>query len=117
MNAYTTETYDQSYSAAPPVLIAGDSDAALQRAARTVEAAGGRIGAILPLDGAADRIALQAAASAVWIELDHDGRPAMDRLLRQVRMFWTAAIRPWCRLPMPWSIYCFAVSAGRRWNW
>src|SRR5688572_26557534 len=85
MNAYTTETYDQSYSAAPPVLIAGDSDAALQRAARTVEAAGGRIGAILPLDGAADRIALQAAASAVWIELDHDGGPAMDRLLRQVR--------------------------------
>jgi hypothetical protein len=50
MNAYTTETYDQPYSAAPPVLIAGDSDAALQRAARTVEAAGGRIGAILPLD-------------------------------------------------------------------
>jgi DNA-binding MarR family transcriptional regulator len=85
MNAYTIETYDQSYSAAPPVLIAGDSDAALQRAARTVEAAGGRIGAILPLDGAADRIALQAAASAVWIELDHDGGPAMDRLLRQVR--------------------------------
>ena len=85
MNAYTTETYDQSYSAAPPVLIAGDSDAALQRAARTVEAAGGRIGAILPLAGAADRIALQAAASAVWIELDHDGGPAMDRLLRQVR--------------------------------
>ena len=85
MNAYTTETYDQPYSAAPPVLIAGDSDAALQRAARTVEAAGGRIGAILPLDGAADRIALQAAASAVWIELDHDGGPAMDRLLRQVR--------------------------------
>jgi DNA-binding MarR family transcriptional regulator len=85
MNAYTTETYDQSYSAAPPVLIAGDSDAALQRAARTVEAAGGRIGAILPLDGAADRIALQAAASTVWIELDHDGGPAMDRLLRQVR--------------------------------
>ena len=85
MNAYTTETYDQSYSAAPPVLIAGDSDAALDRAARTVEAAGARIGAILPLDGAADRIALQASATAIWIELDHDGGPAMDRLLRQVR--------------------------------
>jgi DNA-binding MarR family transcriptional regulator len=85
MNAYTTEAYDQSYSAAPPVLIAGDSDAALDRAARTVEAAGARIGAILPLDGAADRIALQASATAIWIELDHDGGPAMDRLLRQVR--------------------------------
>ena len=85
MNAYTTEPYDQSYSAAPPVLIVGDSDAALNRAAATVEAAGARIGAILPLDGAADRIALQASASALWIELERDGGPAMDRLLQQVR--------------------------------
>ena len=85
MNAYTTEPYDQSYSAVPPVLIAGDSDAALNRAAATVEAAGGRIGAILPLDAAADRIALQASASAIWIELERDGGPAMDRLLQQVR--------------------------------
>lgn len=85
MYAYSTEPFDQSYSAVPPVLIAGDSDEALQRAARTVEAAGARIGAIVPLDAAADRISLQASASAVWIELDHDGGPAMDRLLRQVR--------------------------------
>jgi len=84
MNAYSTEPYGQSLSHSSPVLIAGDSDAALQRAARTVEAAGARIGAVVPLDGAADRIALQAAASAVWIELDQDGGPAMDRLLHQV---------------------------------
>lgn len=84
MNAYSTEPYDESYSLSAPVLIAGDSDAALQRAARTVEAAGARIGAVVPLDGAADRIALQASASAVWIELDQDGGPAMDRLLNQV---------------------------------
>ena len=84
MNAYTTELYGEPSLAPPPVLIAGNSDAALQRAARTVEAAGARIGAIVPLDAAADRIALQAAASAVWIELDHDGGPAMDRLLHQV---------------------------------
>ena len=85
MNAYTTEPYGESYSHSSPVLIAGDSDAALQRAALTVEAAGARIGAIVPLDGAADRIALQASASAIWIELDQDGGPAMDRLLHQVR--------------------------------
>ena len=84
MNAYTTELYGEPSLASPPVLIAGNSDAALQRAARTVEASGARIGAIVPLDAAADRIALQAAASAVWIELDHDGGPAMDRLLHQV---------------------------------
>jgi DNA-binding MarR family transcriptional regulator len=85
MNAYTTELNGDSYSLVSPVLIAGDSDSALQRAARTVEAAGARIGAVVPLDGAADRIALQASASAVWIELEQDGGPAMDRLLQQVR--------------------------------
>lgn len=84
MNAYTTELTGETSLASPPVLIAGNSDAALQRAARTVEAAGARVGAIVPLDAAADRIALQAAASAVWIELDHDGGAAMDRLLHQV---------------------------------
>ena len=30
-------------------------------------------------------IALQASASALWIELERDGGPAMDRLLQQVR--------------------------------
>src|ERR1044071_443493 len=84
MNAYTTEPHTHSIFSASPVLIAGDSDAALDRAGRTVEAAGARIGAILPLGAAADRIALQASASAVWIELDQDGGPAMDRLLQQV---------------------------------
>lgn len=84
MNAYAIEPTGETTLTSPPVLIAGSSDAALQRAARTVEAAGARVGAIVPLDAAADRIALQAAASAVWIELDHDGGPAMDRLLHQV---------------------------------
>jgi DNA-binding MarR family transcriptional regulator len=50
-----------------------------------VSAAGGRIGAVVPLDEAVDRIALQASATAVWIELEHDGGPAMDRLLSQVK--------------------------------
>lgn len=84
MNAYTTEPHGDSYSDSAPVLIAGDTDAALQRAARTVEAAGARIGAIVPLDTAVDRIALQASATAVWIELERDSGPAMDRLLAQV---------------------------------
>jgi len=67
-----------------PILIAGDSDLAFHHAARTIEAAGSRIGAVVPLDEAADRIALQASASAVWVELTRDVGPAMDRLLQQV---------------------------------
>ena len=84
MNAYTNELCSDSYSSPAPVLIAGDSDLALHHAARTVEAAGSRIGAIVPLDEAAERIALQASASAVWVELTRDGGPAMDRLLHQL---------------------------------
>ncbi len=84
MDAYTSDFSNESYSGLAPVLIAGDSDAALQNAARTVEATGSRIGAVVPLDRAADRIALQARASAVWIELSKDGGASMDRLLQQV---------------------------------
>ncbi len=84
MNVYSTEPNAKSIFASPPVLITGDSDAALGRAARTVEASGARIGAIVPLDAAVDRISIQPAASAVWIELDEDRGPALDRLLDQV---------------------------------
>ena len=90
MDAYTTEPSrttepsGDSYSGAAPVLIAGDSDSALQRAARTVEASGLRIGATVPLETAAERISLQASASALWVELERDGGAVMDRVLEQV---------------------------------
>ena len=84
MDAYTTEPFGDSYSGGAPILIAGDSDAALQRAARTVEASGLRIGATVPLEKAAERISLQASASALWVELELDGGASMDRLLDQV---------------------------------
>ena len=90
MDAYTTEPSrttepsGDSYSGAAPVVIAGDSDSALQRAARTVEASGLRIGATVPLETAAERISLQASASALWVELERDGGAVMDRVLEQV---------------------------------
>lgn len=84
MDAYTTESFSDSYSTPAPVLITGDSDAAIQRAALTVEASGLRVGAAVPLDQASDRIRLQASASALWVELERDGGAAMDRLLDQM---------------------------------
>lgn len=68
----------------PPILIAGDSDAALQRAARTVEACGLRIAASVALEAAPERIDRQAAATALWVELDRDRGPILDRLLDHV---------------------------------
>jgi len=84
MDAYASQPSSHSDFGAAPVLIAGDSDASLQRGARTVAAIGARIGATVPLESAADRISLQASASAVWVELERDGGALMDRLLDQV---------------------------------
>ena len=68
----------------PPILIAGDSAAAFQRAARTVEACGLRIADCVNLDAAPERIDRQAATSALWVELDKDCGSPMDRLLDHV---------------------------------
>ncbi len=92
MNAYLTEAQrgpsygDAGYSFdRHPVLVAGDSDAALARAVRTIEASGLRIAGRVRLEQAPERISLQAAASVLWVELNEDGGAAMDRLLDQVQ--------------------------------
>ena len=65
----------------PPILIAGDGDAALHRAARTINACGLRIADSVGLAEAPGRIERQAAASALWVELESDRGETMDRLL------------------------------------
>ena len=68
-----------------PMLVAAASEAARARAARGLEEAGWRTVA-MAIDGALDRLALQAAASGLWIELEAGGEAggsseALDRLL------------------------------------
>jgi len=70
----------------PPILIAGDSEAALERATRTVEACGLRIADRVGLEQAPERIDRQVAASALWVELDSDQGPLLDRLLDHVNL-------------------------------
>ncbi len=84
MDVISTEAHEGFPALAAPVLIAGDSAGALERAARTVSASGLRIADRVALGAASERISLQAAASAVWVELDGDGGADMDRLLEQV---------------------------------
>ena len=81
MNAIQTEPYDPTYSDKPPILVGASSDAAMARAMRTIEAAGCRIGDSVMLDSARERMELQIAASAVWLELDCDGGADMDEVL------------------------------------
>lgn len=69
MDAHSTES-DFSYSNIPPVLIAGSSKQAVERAKSTVGAFGLRIGDAIDLADAASRLQQQVSASAVWVELD-----------------------------------------------
>jgi len=60
---------DQSLDARAPILVAGNSAKARSGAARWIEEAGWRT-AELPIDGAIGRLALQAATSGLWIEVE-----------------------------------------------
>jgi DNA-binding MarR family transcriptional regulator len=64
-----------------PMLVAAVSDTARHRATRAIEDCGWRATGF-PIEGAIDRLALQAAASGLWIELDAgDSSDALDQLL------------------------------------
>lgn len=84
MNETQTDRSDLAYSRTPPVVISASSDAALDRARRTIEAAGCRIGAAVPIECASERIDRQIAASAVWLEIDRDCGSVMDELLDRI---------------------------------
>jgi len=65
----------------PPVMVAGASDESRAAATRWIEEAGWRAAAF-PIAGAVERLALQASASGLWIELGaDDADDDLDRLL------------------------------------
>jgi len=82
-SAYPNSPLLEDYAGPPPVLIAASSEQARDRAARTIEAAGYRT-ATVPIEEAVDRLSIQAAASALWIEIDQDHGAPLDRLLDRV---------------------------------
>ena len=64
-----------------PMLVAAASEAARSRATRWLEEAGWRAVGV-PIDGAIERLGLQAATSGLWIEVEAgDGSDALDQLL------------------------------------
>lgn len=84
MDYEVTELSDLSYSDQPPVLIAASTAQALALAEQSVKAANQRIGARLGLEEANRRLDRQAAASALWVEIDEDGGGPMDDLLGRI---------------------------------
>ena len=85
MNASAQTIFDApgDYAGPPPILIAASSDEARARALTAAEAAGYRTAAVA-IEDAVDRLNIQAAASAIWVEIDRDGGTIMDRLLDRV---------------------------------
>ena len=73
-----------SWSDFSPILVFGNSQAACDRGALAVAIAGHRLAAALMVGNAIARLDQQAAASAVWIELDGDDGASLDRLLERV---------------------------------
>ena len=84
MDAFLTDSANVDYSGLPPVLLVGSSLSAMQRAYRTVEACGLRIGAQLDVAEAKTRIDQQGLTTAVWLELDRDLGGPMDDLLHHL---------------------------------
>ncbi len=71
------------YAGPPPVLIAASSVEACARAVVMAEAGGFRTTAV-PIEDAVERLALQAQASAIWVEVDRDSGAPLDRLLERI---------------------------------
>ena len=84
MDTISTPRADLQYSDRSPILIAASSERARLRALETAETLGWRIADATPIETAGDRIARQASAGAVWLELDRDCGEAMDELLTQI---------------------------------
>ena len=69
------------FSDNPSVLVLADSAAAAGRARRSAELAGCRVSDSVPIEGAVERLARQAAIDAAFLEIDEDHGEALDRLL------------------------------------
>src|SRR5260221_11693908 len=84
MDAYLSDRNNITYSDEHPILVAATSEVARARAERTIAASGLRVGAILAVEKAEDRLALQGAVTALWVEIDRDGGGPLQELLGAV---------------------------------
>lgn len=81
MDSISTDALHQDYASYPPMLLVGDTEAAVERARRTAAISKLRMAEVASIDLAPERISQQARASALWIELEGDCGEPLDRLL------------------------------------
>jgi DNA-binding MarR family transcriptional regulator len=68
---------------APPVLIAASSERAARRAAQTIDDAGSPFFSI-PIEEVLSRLDRQSSAAVLWLELEEDPGPELDRILDRI---------------------------------
>ena len=81
--ATSYESAAMEYSDEPAVLIFADSMRAREAAEKAVRAAGGRVGATLPVSAALDRLQNQVTVGAVVVELEEEA-PGLDDFLSRL---------------------------------
>jgi hypothetical protein len=69
------------YGDSRAVLVLADSEAGLGEGRRSAEHAGFRISGAVPFADGIERLDRQAAVDAVWLGLEEDHGPALDRML------------------------------------
>ncbi|HEX6740600.1 MAG TPA: hypothetical protein VF079_02245, partial [Sphingomicrobium sp.] len=82
MDTYLSDSPSPGMQLGPhPVLVVADSESARVRARQTIAMAGLRIAETADIAAACARVREQAAASALWIELDGGAPPSLEALL------------------------------------
>jgi DNA-binding NtrC family response regulator len=79
-----SESANVEYTDRPAVLVFADDPARSLAAGEAIAAAGGRVGAVLPIDAALERIEAQATLAAVVIDLQIDTGADLDALLARI---------------------------------
>ena len=75
-----------AYGDEPQVIVCADSEEGAARCAASVAAAGGRIGSVLDMAGAAERLGALPPPDAMLVEIRRDGGGALDRLLDRLNI-------------------------------
>jgi hypothetical protein len=81
MDSVSTSALEQDYTSLPPILLIGQNSAAVKRARQTAATSKMRLAVLASFEDAPERIAQQARASALWIEVDSDCGAGLDRVL------------------------------------
>lgn len=71
----------ERFSGKPALLVLADTNVAGGRARHSAELAGCRVSAVVPIDGAVERLGRQAFLDAAWVEVEKDHGEPLDALL------------------------------------